>query len=257
VKTAFSAAHQRINRAAALRCQIGPRTHLPKSTACFVLKRASSLVDTVVQRLFRTAAWRPYMVVTVMNVLRNLRLTQKLGLIVVVSVLATTATGLLGLDNAKRIAAMLDNTYNNNLACVALLGLAAKHQVLNSRAVVRMQSTHDAAELDKLHARAESFIVLIDKEIEQYRKLPWSDQERRLMSSYDQEMPRYIELHAQLEGMVRAGKYDEAAVFSERTVRPQSIKIEDLFESWCLTISGKPQSPSPSRGPRSSAHARL
>ncbi len=170
------------------------------------------------------------MVVPEMNMLRSLRLTQKLGLIVVISVLATTATGLLGLDNAKRIAAMVDNTYNNNLACVAMLGKLAKDQALHSRAVVRMQSTRDPAELDKLHTRAEAYLGSIDKGLEQYRKMPWSDQEHRLMASFDQEMPRYIELHAQLEGMLRAGKYDEGTVFSERTVRPQSVKVEDLLE---------------------------
>ena len=165
-----------------------------------------------------------------MSLLGKLKLAQKFALIILASAITTGLVGVTGLNTASRIAAMLDNTYNNNLACIKVLGRAAKNQVLHARTYVRMQSTRDKEALDTLDARAKTQLQAMNNAMDQYRKLPWSDREKALMAEFDRELPQYLEVQSKLETMIRAGQYDAATTFSEMEVRKHAGVLEDVLE---------------------------
>jgi methyl-accepting chemotaxis protein len=167
---------------------------------------------------------------TQMHWLQRLKLTQKLFVIVAACLSTTTVVGISGLGTASEIAAMLDNTYNNNLTCIQVLSAASADQLRHSRSYVHLQSLRDKQAIQTLLERAKRDWSETVKSIDQYRRLQWSERERTLMGEFDRLVPQYLEAHEHIESLIKAEHYDEATAYSENEARKSSAQLEEILE---------------------------
>jgi methyl-accepting chemotaxis protein len=158
----------------------------------------------------------------------RLKLVQKLALIIVVSSLATTLVGVIGIRSVGNVAAMLDNTYSNNLICVQQLGAIGRAQVAQSRAYAEMLSARDSKQFDELRGEADAAHAEMIIQLDLYRKMPWSDREKSLMADFDRGMPAYSDSLDQLENHMREGHYPEATALWDKEIDKQKAQLEDI-----------------------------
>ncbi|MCC7366563.1 MAG: MCP four helix bundle domain-containing protein [Dehalococcoidia bacterium] len=99
--------------------------------------------------------------------------------------------GYLGIRTAQGIKGDLDGVAGNNLASVQLLDEMAQSYLKSGRDLRTAILVSDQASVDANLDSAEKLMAQHEAAVAEYRKLPWSDEEKRLMADYDTLYPEW------------------------------------------------------------------
>lgn len=91
-----------------------------------------------------------------------------------------------------------------------------------------MLSVRESKQFDDLRGKADAAKDELTKQIDQYRKMPWSDREKSLMADFDRSSPVYQESLQKLENHMREGQYQEAVALWEKDLDRQKSHLEEL-----------------------------
>lgn len=165
-----------------------------------------------------------------MQFLRNLKLAQKIGLLILFSVLTTAGAGFLGYQTANALDARLDSTFNNNMMSVLILGSASRDQSLHTGTYLLLLGAKTPKEQEHIVSQADGYSKKVEEQIIEYKKLPWSDKEKELMSKFQQEWPSYLEAHVKLMSLVKDGKVEEANQHAINALAQEGELFETIFD---------------------------
>ncbi|HET6339787.1 MAG TPA: methyl-accepting chemotaxis protein [Polyangiales bacterium] len=164
-----------------------------------------------------------------MHWLQRLKLFQKLLLLSASASIVTAIVGYSGVRATSSIGALLDDTYNHNLASIQQLAEASRYQMMHSRAYVRLPTLRNPDKLQSASDRAKQHWAGAARAFEKYRRLVATDSERALLKELDALVPKYLEGQEKIAALVKAGRYDEASVFSDDVARKRNSSVEETI----------------------------
>ncbi|MCW7537085.1 methyl-accepting chemotaxis protein [Aquabacterium sp. A7-Y] len=157
------------------------------------------------------------------------KLAHKLLLTFLACSALTAAVGVFALFRLQDMSGMMAGTYANNVLPLQDAAEASARLSANSRSYVRLPMLRKPEELESTLKRAQSYRDSFDAAMKRYRATVLSEKEQALLKELDAQLPNYHQLHDDVDRLVRAGKFDEAAVLVNGPARKVAGDAEGVL----------------------------
>jgi methyl-accepting chemotaxis protein len=167
-----------------------------------------------------------------MNWFLRIKLAHKLLVAFLACVVLTAAVGVFGMLRASELGHVLENTYEDSVLPLQLVGEANGDLDAHARAHVRLPSLKDQKDQRDELARARAALDKYNKAIDAYRKTDLAPKEQELLKQVDAAMPAYLALSERIAELCAQGKAPEAEVLvngdARKAIADQEALLDDL-----------------------------
>ena len=174
-----------------------------------------------------------------MNWFLRMKLAHKLLLAFLACAMLTAAVGVFGMLRASELGRSLENTYEDSVLPLQLVGEANGHLDAHARAHVRVPTLKDAKDVRDELARAHEQLDKYNKAIDAYRKTDLEPKERELLKQLDAAMPAYLALSDRIVELCAQGKTAEAVSLVNGDARKAIADQETLLDSLSAELTAQ------------------
>ncbi|KAF0814055.1 Methyl-accepting chemotaxis protein III [Andreprevotia sp. IGB-42] len=165
-----------------------------------------------------------------MQWLTNMKLITRLICAFILVALVSVAIGVIGIGKLREANQMLDSMYNDRLVPVRDLGRLEKETIQHYRRVYVELALNDAEETAKLAEQNLASEKFVNETFAEYRKGVTLEEEKRLLSVYEQHWASYLASSRKVVTLLQAGQHAEAVTLVRGETRP-------MFDTLLSTIA--------------------
>lgn len=148
-------------------------------------------------------------------------------------VLVSLVVGTVGLYSIRNLGLMNENSeqlYNNNLISIQTLSMA-QIDFLNIRVAIRdMATSTEKADKDRIAKEIEAFQQIVTEQIDTYRPLAFTAEEKTVLKELDTATASYYKLLAAGKEIAYKNNLDEFQKYLSVTLGPEGNKARDLMD---------------------------
>ena len=174
-----------------------------------------------------------------MNWFLRMKLAHKLLVAFLACVLLTAAVGVFGMLRASELGHILENTYEDSVLPLQLVGEANGDLDAHARAYVRLPMLKDAKDQRDELARARDRLDKYNRAIDTYRKTDLSAKEQELLRQVDAGMPPYLALSERIAELCAQGKAAEAEELVNGDARKAIAVQEALLDGLAAELTSQ------------------
>ncbi|WP_342590207.1 methyl-accepting chemotaxis protein [Clostridium muellerianum] len=145
-----------------------------------------------------------------MNSFKNIKVRTKLILSFIIVSIVIAIVGIIGMMSLKTVAVNSESMYNNNLQSIYLLTDIEQNLTEIKSDMLQLVYVRDASKKNDLEKNIESNKSENMVHIKNYEKLPMTDTEKQIWSTFNNQSDRYKTLRESVIKLVDSGNFDEA-----------------------------------------------
>ena len=174
-----------------------------------------------------------------MNFFVRMKLAHKLLVAFLACALLTAAVGVFGMLRASELGHMLENTYEDSVLPLQLVGDANGQLDGHARAYLRLPSLKDAKDQRDELARARQGLEKFNKAIDAYRTTDLAPKELELIKQLDAGMPAYLALSDRIAELCAQGRMADAQALVNSDARKAVAAQESLLDDIAVELTAQ------------------